>query len=226
MSKISTVLWNYYYFDLSLFPQNLLYHLSGWIFSTLKRLLSLSGRVLPCLPLCLHPGISWIPGSDVEISSLPPSSWLSGVADCWFMCWTYIYIYKSTGLFPAPFRIQDIVLAGSECRSPSPAAHQSRTLSIVWCRRWLWSCRSPLPCGRVSAGAGHGLFGTALAKEITRSPQKGAHAGNWKQDCVFKVLSPVLLWFPCKAFSCLRVAVSLTLVMSKIFKQPCPIFKY
>lgn len=50
MSKISTVLWNYY-FDLSFPPppsHNLLYHLSGWIFNTLKRLLSLSGRV--CYP--------------------------------------------------------------------------------------------------------------------------------------------------------------------------------
>lgn len=40
-----------------------------------------------------------------------------------------------------------------------------------------------------------------------------------------KCFSPVLLWFPSKAFSFLRAEVSLTLVMSKIFKQPCLVFK-
>lgn len=50
-------------------------------------------------------------------------------------CVEHIYI-KSTSLFPAPFRTQDIVLARREGRrSPSPAAHQCRALHIVWCRR-------------------------------------------------------------------------------------------
>lgn len=135
MSKISTVLWNYYYFDLFFPPKNLLCHLSGWIFNTLRRLLSLSGRMCypayPCVCILASGGSQVLILRSAPFPHPPCSVGRQVVGTC------VEHLYIKSSLFPAPFRIQDIVLAGRECRrSPSPAAHQRRALHIVWCRRW------------------------------------------------------------------------------------------
>lgn len=146
MSKISTVLWNYYYFDLSFRPK-----ISFIVFLAefLIHWKDCCHYLEQCLPIIWNPAYPCVcilgsDGSQVLIlrSALPspilPAQW--GGRLVVHVLNMSIYACKSTGLFPVPFRIQDIVLAGRECRrSPSSAAHQSRALYIVWCRRWLWA---------------------------------------------------------------------------------------
>lgn len=214
-------------------PQNLLYRVSGWVFNTLKRLLSLSGTV--CYPAFPCVCILGSDGSQVLIlrSALPspilPPQW--GGRLVVHVLNISIYACKSTGLFPVPFRIQDIVLAGRECRrSPSSAAHQSRTLYIVWCRRWLWA-RQRHPAGPLFPVGGSvleqavGCLGQLLQRKLLVLPKRMLMLVTENRAVYLKCFSTVLLWFPCNAFSSLRAAVSLTLVMSMILRQPRPIFK-
>lgn len=123
------------------------------------------------------------------------------------------------------------MLAGRECRrSPSPAARQSRALYIVWCRRWLWA-RWKHPAGPLFPMGGSvleqavGCLGHLLQRKLLFLPKRMLVLVTENRAVYWKRFSPVFPWFSCKAFSSLRAAVSLPLLMSKIFKHPHPIFK-
>lgn len=144
--------------------------------------------------MCLYPGIWWIPGSDIEISSLPPSSLLSETAGCWCTCWTYLYINQQAYFqLLLGSRIQCWLGGRQKATQSSCPSMQSPLHCLVQemvGSQMGTSCKSPLPCGRVSPGAGYGLLATTLAKEVTCSLQKGARDGNWKQGWIFKALFP------------------------------------
>lgn len=81
------------------------------------------------------------------------------------------------------------MLAGRECWSHLVQLPIEAELSSLAVQEMV-VCQMETSCGRVSAGAGHGLFGTALADEMTFSPQKDVHPANWKQACAYKAQSP------------------------------------
>lgn len=72
---------------------------------------------------------------------------------------------------------------------------------------------------------GMGYLGQLLQRKFLVLPKRVPMLINENRAVHLKCFSPVLLWFPSKAFSSLRAAVSLTFVMSKTFKQPHLIFK-